>query len=284
MVLEDRNLSRIRKELDRLGIPPLKRFGQHFLVDKRTRDNMVAAADLSIKDRVLEIGPGLGFLTAELVKHAGAVVAVEKDRTLAAYLKDRFSRVGNLSVVQDDALRIGKMECTKIVSSPPYNISSKLILFILDNGFDLAVLLLQLEFVQRLIANSGTHEYGRLTATFQARAQAEFIVKVPQSAFYPMPKVDSAIVTIKPRINRPPIIDKSGFEELVRVLFTQRRRKLDAVLSKYLRNKWPSMVKSILADVPILEKRIFQISPPELADLSNLIAHRTQRKGEVTDA
>jgi len=284
MVLEEHDLSWVRKELDELGIPPLKRFGQHFLVDKRTRDDMVAAADLSLKDRVLEIGPGLGFLTIELAKHAGAVVAVEKDRTLSAYLKHRYSGVRNLSVVQDDALRVGKLECTKIVSSPPYNISSKLILFILQNEFDLSVLLLQLEFVQRLTANSGTNAYGRLTASFQARAQAKLIAKVTKSAFYPMPKVDSAIVTIKPRLDRPRITDQLGFEELARVLFTQRRRKLEGVLSKYLRSKWPSMAKSILADVPILEKRIFQISPPELVDLSNLIVDRIQRKGEVIDA
>jgi len=277
-------LSYIRNELRRLGIPPLKRFGQHFLVDDRIRDNMIACADLSRKDRVLEIGPGLGFLTTELAKHAGAVVAVEKDRTLAVYLKDHFSGVRNLSVLQDDALRIGKLECTKIVSSPPYNISSKLILFILDNKFDLAVLLLQLEFVERLIANPGTNEYGRLTATFQARAQAELIEKVPQSAFYPMPKVDSAIVTIEPRIIPLRIKDEAGYEELVRVLFTQRRRKLHGVLSKYLRNKWPSMATSILADVPNLEKRIFQIGPMELVDLSNLIAQRTQQDCERIDA
>lgn len=277
-------MSWIRKELLRLGIPPLKRFGQHFLVDKKTRDTMVAAGNLSVNDRVLEIGPGLGFLTTELVKHAGQVVAVEKDRTLAAFLKNRFSGVSNLIVVQDDALRIGKLECTKIVSSPPYNISSKLILFVLDNEFDLAVLLLQHEFVQRLTANTGTHQYGRLTVTFQARAQAEFVAKVPHSAFYPIPKVDSAIVTIKPRTAQPPIKDKSGFEELVRVLFTQRRRKLNGVLSRYIESKWPSMVKSILAEVPILEKRIFQISPLELVDLSNLITHKIRMEGEVADA
>ena len=114
----------------------MKRFGQHFLIDKQVRDAMITAAKLSIEDIVLEVGPGLGFLTAELVKRAGKVVAVEKDRTLASYLTDRFSKVQNLTVIQGDALSVGKLGCTKIVSSPPYNISSKLVLFIVNNRFE----------------------------------------------------------------------------------------------------------------------------------------------------
>ena len=145
-------MSWIRRELEDLGIPPLKRFGQHFLVDEKIRNTMVAVAQPSVHDRILEIGPGLGYVTTELLKHPCQVIAVEKDRTLAPYLKNRFSKFHNLTVIQGDALKIGMLDCNKIVSSPPYNISSKLILFVIRNQFDLAVLLLQNEFVHRLTA------------------------------------------------------------------------------------------------------------------------------------
>lgn len=94
----------VRRELDSIGIPPLKRFGQHFLVDRKTRDELIELAELTADDTVLEVGPGLGFLTSVLAEKAGHVIAVEKDRTLAAYLKDRFSNCRNLAVIQGDIL------------------------------------------------------------------------------------------------------------------------------------------------------------------------------------
>ena len=94
----------VRRELDSIGIPPLKRFGQHFLVDRKTRDELIELAELTADDTVLEVGPGLGFLTSVLAEKAGHVIAVEKDRTLAAYLKDRFSTCRNLAVIQGDIL------------------------------------------------------------------------------------------------------------------------------------------------------------------------------------
>jgi 16S rRNA (adenine1518-N6/adenine1519-N6)-dimethyltransferase len=233
---------------------------------------MVAAAELSSWDRILEVGPGLGFLTEELVKRAGRVVAVEKDRTLAKYLMGRFSRVRNLEIIQGDALIVGKSGCTKLVSSPPYNISSELVLFITRNRFNSAVLLFQHEFVRRLAAKSGSREYGRLTVALQAYAKAEIIMKAPRSAFYPSPKVDSALVTIKPRDDNLQIRDPSLFEDLVRSLFTQRRRRLNTVLSKYLEKKYPHRFNSLLSQLETPEKRVFQMSPTELVELANEIA------------
>jgi len=162
----------VRRELDALSIPPLKRFGQHFLIDKKVRENLVQLAGLTPQDTVLEVGPGLGFLTAALVTKASRLIAVEKDRTLAGYLTTKFASNTNLTVTEGDVLKIELPDFTKVVSSPPYNISSKLILLLLNSRFKRAVLLLQQEFVGRLMAPSGTREYGRLTVMFQSRAQA----------------------------------------------------------------------------------------------------------------
>ena len=262
----------IRRELDALGIPPLKRFGQHFLVDKKVREVLIELAELTGNDTVLEVGPGLGFLTSALAARAGRVIAVEKDRTLAAFLRNKFSSYRNLTIVQGDALTVTLPEYTKVVSSPPYNISSKLILLILNSHYKLAALLLQEEFVKRLTASSGSRDYGRLTVMLQCRAQAEFITEVPQSAFYPRPRVDSALVTIMPKKEDPPIKDMELFFDMVRVLFTQRRRRLRGVLTRYLKSRYPQRYGAVLQRVSPLEKRIFETSPEELVNLSNQIA------------
>jgi 16S rRNA (adenine1518-N6/adenine1519-N6)-dimethyltransferase len=242
---------------------------------------MVAAAQPSVHDKILEIGPGLGYVTMALLKRSGKVIAVEKDHTLSLYLMKHFARANNLTVIEGDALKLGKLDCNKIVSSPPYYLSSKLILFIISNHFDISVLLLQDEFVERLIANSGSQEYGRLTVVLRSKAEAKMIMKVPRTAFYPKPNVDSAIVTIQPRADPLAIENVSAFEELIRFLFTQRRRKLKTVLTRYLRDKYPRTADSILAQTPLLEKRIFQISPSELVDLSNQIVYKQQEIGET---
>jgi 16S rRNA (adenine1518-N6/adenine1519-N6)-dimethyltransferase len=261
----------VRHELDSIGIPPLKRFGQHFLVDRKARDDLIELAELTEDDAVLEVGPGLGFLTGVMVEKAGHVIAVEKDRTLAAYLKDKFSSCRNLSVIQGDILNTKIPDNAKIVSSPPYNISSRLVLQILNSRFRLAALLMQEEFVGRLTASSGTREYGRLTVMLQIRAQAKFARRISRSAFYPQPRVDSALVTIMP--NSEPSMKNGGqFEDLVRVLFTQRRRKLLGVLTRHLERRYPDQSDHIVKRITIPEKRVFELTPREFATLSDQIA------------
>ncbi len=262
----------VRNELDALGIPPLKRFGQHFLVDEEVRKKLVDLAALTRHDTVVEVGPGLGFLTSLLAAKAGYVIAVEKDRTLAGYLKKRLSRSKNLHIIQGDILSATIPGDSKIVSSPPYNISSKLILQILKSGFKLAVLLMQNEFVNRLIAAPRSRDYGRLTVMLQSRAEARLGAKVPRSSFYPRPRVDSAIVTIEPT-NGHLTTNEEMFEELVRVLFTQRRRKLKGVLSKYLKQRYSNEFENMLKQITLPEKRVYETTPRELAALSDQIAH-----------
>lgn len=265
-------MSWVRRELNALGIPPLKRFGQHFLVDKKTRDMMIESGRLEPDDTVIEVGPGLGFITATLTSQPCSIIAIEKDRTLAEYLKNRFTKNSNVTIVQGDALEFQFQDQAKIISSPPYNISSKLILSILNSKFKLAVLLLQDEFVSRLTAPVGSRDYGRLTVTLQSRAKAERIIKVPRSAFYPSPKIDSAIVRIEPQTPDLLIKDQRTFNELVRSLFTQRRRKLRGVLKKHLKKTYPTEMNEILIRTSFLEKRIFEIAPLELIGLSNIIS------------
>jgi 16S rRNA (adenine1518-N6/adenine1519-N6)-dimethyltransferase len=269
----------VRRELDSIGIPPLKRFGQHFLIDKGVRERLVELAELTTNDTVLEVGPGLGFLTAALIGRAGRTIAIEKDRTLAAYLKEKFSNQQNLTVVQADALTIQIPEGSKVVSSPPYNISSKLILLIMNSRFRLAALLMQEEFVRRLTASSGSRDYGRLSVMLQSKATAKLDMKVPREAFYPKPRVDSALVTIRPSIEKLQVQNEQLFIDMVRALFTQRRRKLRGVLARYLKAQYPTLSDTIIQQIPLIDKRIYELNPNELVVLSNQIAEATTESG-----
>ncbi len=265
----------VRRELDSIGVPPLKRFGQNFLIDKGVRERLIELAELTVDDTVLEVGPGLGFLTEALINRAGHVMAIEKDRTLAAYLKAKFSHQRNLTVVEGDALTAHIPDGSKVVSSPPYNISSKLILLIMNSRFRLAALLMQEEFVRRLTASSGSREYGRISVMLQSKAVAEFVMKVPREAFYPKPRVDSAFVTIRPTSDNLQIKNQELFVDMVRSLFTQRRRMLRGVLVRYLKARYPTRCNTIIQHVTLLDKRIYELNPRELMTLSNQIVDAT---------
>jgi 16S rRNA (adenine1518-N6/adenine1519-N6)-dimethyltransferase len=263
----------VRSELRTLRIPPLKRYGQHFLLSQEARDRLIDEAKLSPEDTVVEVGAGLGFITAALASRSGTVLAIEKDRTLAKHLESKFSTNHNVQIIQGDALSYPIPTNAKIVSSPPYNISSKLVLHILKSKFRMASLLLQEDFVNRLTASNGSRDYGRLTVILQTCAKAEYVAKVSRSAFYPEPRVDSAIATIHPTIESPLPEDDRIFEDLVRALFTQRRRKSQGVLSRYLQTHYRNRKEEILARANLNDRRVYELSPIEFVRLSNLIAH-----------
>jgi len=264
-------LAWVRRELNELNIPPLKRFGQHFLLNPTIRDILVEKAGVSADDVVVEVGPGLGFLTSALAARAGHVIAIEKDRTLAKHLTAKFSGNKNVEVIQADALTTPFPNDAKVVSNPPYNISSKLILRIINSQFKLACLLLQEDFVKRLTAQSGSRDYGRLTVMVQTRSAVEYVAQVPRLAFYPAPRVESAIATIRPVPDAILPKNENAFGDLVRTLFTQRRRKLRGVLSRYLSRNYGMKKEVILSKFDFVEKRVYELTPAEFISLSDAI-------------
>jgi len=130
--------------------------------------------------------------------------------------------------------------------------------------------------VRRLTAQSGSREYGRITVMLQTRARAEYISPVPKSAFHPKPRVDSAITTIRPSSEIIPPKDYKVLEVLVRTLFTQRRRKLRGVLSRYLQVNYGKQKDEILSQAHLDDKRVYETSPAEFVNLSNLIVTSTK--------
>jgi len=242
------------------------KLGQHFLVDEAIALRIADYADLGPDDWVLEIGPGEGSLTAALAAKADGVYAVEIDPELAAGLTGRFS---NVQVVTGDALKVQLPECNKIVSNLPYQISSSLTYRLLSRPFDMAVLMYQWEFARRLKATPGSDEYGRLAMTAGFFCRIEVLEKVSKMAFRPVPQVDSAIVRLLPRPDRPPG-EAADLIRLAEGLFNNRRKKVKKGLASL--GAGPRDLAEL--DPELLEKRPEQLSSDEAASLVGAISRK----------
>lgn len=245
---------------------PLKRLGQNFLVDDNIALEIVSSADLTLGDTVLEPGSGYGTLTRLLEKEAGKVIAVEKDPKLADKLQETFKNHTKVVVVKGDVLRTPLPVFNKIVGTPPYYLSSKLLLFLTNRIFDEACLVFQKEFGERLTAEPGSAEYGRLTVTAQRSLHVEKVRDIPRNVFRPRPKVDSVLLKLTPKKARR--LDEPLFEELVRGIFTQRRRLLRGALTHFLRLKLGrDRGRSIVEKMPIPDLRVYQLNVEQLENL-----------------
>ncbi|TMH40959.1 MAG: 16S rRNA (adenine(1518)-N(6)/adenine(1519)-N(6))-dimethyltransferase RsmA [Betaproteobacteria bacterium] len=204
---------------------PRKRFGQHFLHDPRVRARIVEAIAPQPGDVLVEIGPGEGALSAPLIERVGKLEAIELDRDLAAALAARFPPY-QLTVHCADALEydFGRFPAgMRLVGNLPYNISTPLLFHLAayaDRVRDMHFML-QLEVVERMVAASGTAEYGRLSVALQARFAMQKLFTVSKGAFRPPPKVESAVVRLRP-LEAMLAID----EELLRRAFSARRKQL----------------------------------------------------------
>lgn len=261
-------LSDIKGQMKKLGMRPNKRLGQHFLVDSEVANRQVQYADIGKTDRVLEIGPGLGILTRNLCKRAGKVVAVEIDPVAAEYLQ---REIEGIEVIRGDVLKIQLPRFNKVVSNLPFKISSPITFKLLEEEFDMGILMYQKEFAERLAAKRGDPDYSRLSVNTYYKARIEILESVPRSSFYPEPKVDSSIVSIAPRPSPFKVHDEEHFFRLVKALFTYRRKKIGNSLLLAWRDLCDSenAMREHVSDLPNVDKRVEQLSPEEIGDLSN---------------
>jgi len=259
-----------RRVLDRLGIRPRKRLGQHFLVDSRVALRHVDHAKIGPTDTVLEIGPGLGVLTRLLAGRARHVVAIEADRRFAAYLRESLPRV---EVIEGDALTIEWPRFDVMASNLPYQISSPLTFRLLNEPFRRAVLMYQWEFARRMIAKPATADYSRLSVGVYRRSACEIMERVPRNAFYPQPRVDSALVRLEPRPSPFPIADPDRYDAVVDALFAHRRKTVE----NGLRLGWKGVATSrealetVLPAVPFRTRRVEELSPEEIGRVADAV-------------
>ena len=215
---------------------PRKRFGQNFLADPHYVARIVAAVDPQRGDNVVEIGPGLGALTGELIARANGIAAIEIDRDLAARLSDRFDSA-QLRLFEADALAFDFASLgprLRVVGNLPYNISSPLLFHLASYEAQLrdVHVMLQREVVARMTARPATPDYGRLTVMLQARFAVTRLFTVPAGAFQPTPKVESAVARLLPLGDaRPAIADEALFARIVAAAFGQRRKTLRNALA-----------------------------------------------------
>lgn len=218
-----------------------RRFGQNFLRDPGIIQRIVRAIAPHPGDRLLEIGPGQGALTAALLEYPAALLALELDRDLIPVLKRRFGHLEHFTLHQGDALELDLSCITdtpmRIVGNLPYNISTPLLFHLLaqrtlihDMHF-----MLQKEVVDRLAASPGTKAWGRLGIMTQYYCQVEPLLDVPPEAFHPRPKVQSAVVRLQPHA-RPPVyaVNDKALAQLVNTAFQQRRKTLRNALQELL--------------------------------------------------
>jgi 16S rRNA (adenine1518-N6/adenine1519-N6)-dimethyltransferase len=251
---------------------PLKRLGQNFLANKHIAEIVVATAELSKSDTVLEPGAGYGILTHLLEEQAGRVIAVEKDQRLVSHLQKEFEKSSTVSVIEGDVLEIPLPQFNKVVGTPPYVLSSKLILFLAKRKFDLASLVLQKEFGERLLAEAGTADYGRLSITARRYLKIRPILNISATAFRPKPKVDSILLRISPN-DVDTAVNEKLFEDLVRGLFNQRRRVVRSSFQHYLSKRMGrEKARASLNGITLPEKRVYQLTISDLEDLSKQLS------------
>ena len=256
--------------------------GQNFCVDQPLLKRLAGYCRLDEKDVVLEIGAGLGFLTSILAEKAGQVLAVELDASLVKVLEDRFRDHVNVRVIRANALRLPSLVFHKVVSNPPYNISSPLLSELLGWRFSCATLTLQREFTEKLAAASGTKEYGPVRVLAEYRGEIHVLENVPRSAFYPQPRVQSAVIRIEP-LPSPSfhVKDEEVFRWLIRSLFTQRRRKTRSGLQLFLRDRagaGKNEMATLLETFTHLDTRVYELSPSEFGELANRAADLVRGK------
>ncbi|EAZ91759.1 16S rRNA (adenine(1518)-N(6)/adenine(1519)-N(6))-dimethyltransferase RsmA [Crocosphaera chwakensis] len=253
---------------------PRKRFAQHWLRSETALEQIIQAANLKNSDRLLEIGPGTGILTRRLLPLVQSLIAVELDWDLCKKLVKSLGNEDNFLLLQGDILKLDIateaeqfpkfLPINKVVANIPYNITSPILEKLLGNiaspenpPYDLIVLLIQKEVAQRIVASPGSKNYGALSIKMQYLADCNYICDVPKKSFYPPPKVDSAVITFRPRPLLNSAINPKQLETLINLGFSSRR--------KMLRNNLQSLI-----DRDLLTKFLTEIDLNEQVRAENL--------------
>jgi 16S rRNA (adenine1518-N6/adenine1519-N6)-dimethyltransferase len=255
-------------------IRPKKSLGQHFLIDHNITRKIVALAEISSGDLIVEIGPGIGELTEALLKQGAKVLAIEMDADLVRPLEERFSACPDFTLVVGDALRYSYQTIArpfKVVANLPYNISTPILFCLLEERSHISkmVLMLQKEVAERLAAQAGSKNYGALSVMFQLWADVKIAFLVSATCFRPQPLVSSAVIHVTPRKTaKVPILNEPFFEKVVRGAFSHRRKFLLNTLTDagFARDLLLAVFKKIGMDA---HRRAETLTLAEFATLAN---------------
>ena len=254
------DLNTIKALLARHGFRFSKTLGQNFLCAAWVPERIAEAAELDAETGVLEVGPGIGCLTAELAKRAKKVVSVELDRALAPILSETLSGLDNAEVVFADVMKTDLAalcaekfaDCARVMvcANLPYQITSPVLAaFAACQRFERVTVMIQREVARRICAGPGTADYGAFGLFVQWHCETELLFDVPPSCFVPQPKVTSSVIRLTRRETRPfPVKDEELLFRVIRAAFNQRRKTLVNALSAGIGGLSKEMAETILVD------------------------------------
>ena len=262
--------------LNQYGLKAKKKFGQNFLINKEIIDQIIEKSGITKDDTVLEIGPGLGTLTKELIKNAKRVIAVELDEDMCNVLSSRFNDE-NLEIVNEDILKldlneyINKYGSIKVVANLPYYITTPIIMKLLEEKYkiDSITVMVQKEVGERICSTSNDRENSGITISINYYAKPKIILDVPKENFLPSPEVDSCVIKLE-IYDKPPVEvkDEKVFFKIIKNAFSQRRKTILNSLSSGDFTK--DQIKIVLNKLGLDEKlRAEDLCIQDYANISN---------------
>ena len=265
--------------LNENGIKLNRNLGQNYLIDRNKRDQIIEFGNITKDDVILEIGTGIGTLTIELAKRAKRVIAIEQDSKISEILAKRLKteKIDNVELINDDALKVDFPPFNKIISNLPYQISSPITFKFLDYDFDLAILMYQKEFAQRMNGEVGSKNYSRLSAMLYFKCDVEILSDVSCESFIPKPQIDSSVVRLTPKENKIPDDEFRIYSKFTRALFQHRNKKIKNALidsrhiignvdKKVLKKRLNGIEDEMIIDY--LKKRVVVLTPEEILFIS----------------
>lgn len=259
-----------------------KSLGQNFLISEEIIDEIVQKAEVNEKDFIIEIGPGLGSLTAKLAEKAGKVIAIELDENMVEILNERFSLYQNVEIIHADVLKVDLHDMiqkeqaqkadisVKVVANLPYYITTPIIMKLLEDKIPVETItvMVQKEVGERLVAHPGAKEYGAITVSVNYYAEPEIIIDVPKENFKPVPEVDSSVVQLTLRKEHLALKDEKLFFRTVKFAFTQRRKNIGNSLTATGKSK--TEVKDMLEKLNLdINLRAEDLSIEDFARIAN---------------
>ena len=263
--------------LKKYGLRANKKLGQNFLINEEIINQIIEKADVNKNDTIIEIGPGLGSLTAKLLENANKVIAIELDSNMSNILKERFCLYDNFELIENDVLKVNlneiieKYESVKVVANLPYYITTPIIMKLLEERLKLKsiTVMVQKEVGERFCAVPNSKEYGAITISINYYTKPEIIIDVPKENFEPMPEVDSCVIKLDVR-NVPPVELKNekDFFNFIKAGFSQRRKTINNSLASMGISK--EKIKNVLEKLGIDSKlRAENLTMEQFADISN---------------
>ncbi|MFH1545056.1 MAG: 16S rRNA (adenine(1518)-N(6)/adenine(1519)-N(6))-dimethyltransferase RsmA [archaeon] len=247
-----------------------KKLSQNFLINENVLNEMVEQASLNEKDIVLEIGAGTGFLTKKILEKGCKVIAVERDETLAEVLKNEI-KSDRINLIEGDFLKEEIPSFNKVVSSPPYHISSDIMFKLYELKFDSAVMLFQREFAGKLSAEPGFREYIALSVLNDYFCETSFIEGISPSSFYPCPPTSSSIIKLNWNKRFGEAIDDQLFTEFIKTIFRYKKKNLSAAL----RNSLPFLKERMNLNekksdgLELSEEKVYLLETKQLVEIFN---------------